>query len=146
MTPQPSTQGTAFWLRAWQIKIVTPSGTYTITNSQYESLRVLFSIDMGVYPLTAYWQASVSIYNLSPSIINKILQTSSSLANPVLASQPIAMGDSVSISGGYQYGSSGAWNASSQLLYTGRVFQSILTRENVVDYKLTLRCITERRT
>ena len=141
---QPSSQGLQFWLRAWEIDITTPQGTYTITNGQpgCESLRVSFNVEMYAYPLQAFWQAEVVIYNLSAAIAKQILQSSTSIGRAWNFAQPIAMGDSVSISAGYQYTGSGTFNPAAQLLYKGRVFQSIWTRENVTDYKLTLRLIT----
>ena len=139
---QPSPSNLTFWLRAFQIVLTTKVGTYTLSNSQHESLRVTFSIDQYIYPLKAYWQAEVVIYNLSPAIVSAITQGTTNLQNPIMFATPLNMGDFVSISGGYQYGSSGAWNPTTSLLYNGRVFQSIITRENVVDYKMTLRLIT----
>jgi hypothetical protein len=131
-----------YWLRAFRIQIVTPSGTYTITNTPYESIRVKFEVDMSIYPLRAYWQASVTLYNMANITAAAITSSTTNMANPYLFNQPLHAGDFVSISGGYQYGPSGVWNADAQELFSGRVFQSIVTKENVVDAKLTLRCIT----
>ena len=140
--PQPSSQPLSWWLRAFQIQVITPSGTYTIQNDQNETLKVKFSVEEYIYPLKAYWNASVEIYNLTRATTSGINNNATSLQNPFQYTTPLTQGDVVTISGGYQYGSSGAWNAQAQRLYTGRLFQSIVTRENVVDWKITLRCIT----
>lgn len=142
MAPTPGPSSLQFFLRAWQIVVTTPAGKYVISSGQYESLRVRFTIDQFIYPLKSFWQAEVEIYNLSPAIAKQIMQGSTSLQNPLMFTTPLNMGDFVSISGGYQYGSSGVWNPDTQLLYSGRVFQSMITKENVVDYKMTLRLIT----
>lgn len=141
-TPSTGTQSRSFFLRAFSITITTAQGAFTITNAQYESLRVVFTIEQYIFPLKDYWTSSVTIYNLSESTLSAITQGSVSLSNPFAFRTPLQMGSTVSISGGYQYGSSGAFSASANVLSTGRLFQSIVTKENVVDYKLTLRCIS----
>src|ERR1022692_3337050 len=127
---QPSPSNLTFWLRAFRIEIKTASGTYTLSNSQDESLRVQFTIDQYIYPLKSFWQAEVVIYNLSVATASQLMKGSTNLGNPIMFAQPLNMGDFVSISGGYQYGSSGVWNPDAQLLYKGRVFQSIIDRKS----------------
>ena len=132
MTPMP------YFGRSWEVNILTQSGTnLTLSNATSESLRVTFSID--TYLLMAYWSATITIYNMDPSTGNQI--SGIGPASFWKFNQPLRAGDQVTISGGYQMSASGAFSPGTNVLYSGRVLQSIWTRDNVVDWKLTLRCV-----
>jgi hypothetical protein len=85
-----------------------------------ESLRVTFDID---YPGLATWfYSEISIYNFNDSTAMKVIDE----------------GARVTLSAGYQDGGFG-------VIFKGDVFQSLFERENVTDYKLTLRCVDGHR-
>ena len=132
---------TEFWGRKFSISIATLQGTFTINNSQYESLRVVITVDAHLTPTPSMPQATVTVYNLATAVSNQLSQNTQSLANPWMFGQPLEFGTTITISAGYQYGSTGAFTSSANLIFSGRVFQSMQTREHVTEYKLTLRCI-----
>lgn len=71
----------------------------------------------------ALWWADISIYNLNPATEQLFLQ--------------LDQGDTVTLSAGYQVG----WNAGNNVLFKGQVWQPMWSRENVTDFKVTLRCV-----
>jgi hypothetical protein len=133
--------------RSWQIQIATQDGgTFTISSRVADGetpLRVTFDID--TYALLAYWTAEITIYNLGNTTAKAILGDSGMPNTATLwkFNQPIIAGDTVSVSAGYQFAQAGPFNPASNNLFVGRVFQPIWTRENVVDWKLTLRCVNQ---
>lgn len=111
-----------FFGRAYRVQVTTLAGeTLTISNSAWEpeALRIRFDIQQQVG--RARWFADVEIYNLNASTEQFVF----------------SQGDTVSISAGYQYN----FAADSALLFSGTVFQPFWERIDVVDYKITLRCI-----
>jgi hypothetical protein len=111
-----------FFGRAYKITLTTSAGEQiTISDSTWEpeALRVTFEIEQ--YALCVYWRADVTIYNLQQSTQNIVIRR----------------GDILTVSAGYQAN----FNQESNLLFRGHIFQPIWERENVVDQKLTLRCL-----
>lgn len=119
------------------------------------TLRVLFTVETLL--LTLGWQASITIYNLERSLSTAISNGAaySQAGNINLAMIGAASGvpllqygvspstgDIVTLSAGYQFNSPAGFNPVSNRLYIGSLLQSLKTRENVVDTKLTLRCLT----
>ena len=145
-------QAPPYFGRAWKITADAADGTHLVISSDQfdDALRVTFTIDM--FMLLTYWQATVTIYNLSNEAATKIWQGNTNFGPKpgglldsrgiLRQQQPFILGDVVTISGGYQSGISGKFDASTSVLYCGKVLQPIWTRENVVDYKLTLRLTT----
>jgi hypothetical protein len=129
-----------YFKRAWQVLVHTSDGgDFIVSNKEAEGLRVTFAVD--TYVLLAYWTASVSVFNLKTATAQKV-KGAGSLNDFWKFNQPLVSGDSVSLSAGYQVGGSGEFDPSASVIYTGRVLQPVWTRENVVDYRLTLRCVT----
>ncbi len=127
--------------RAWNVSIQTQTaGKFAIDNSAGETLRVVF--DINKFLLMAYWEMTVTIYNLSSPTQSTLYKDNPGIANLWRFNQPVILGDEVSVSAGYQLSDSGAFGQTSNLLYNGHVLQYIATQENVVDKRLTLRCIT----
>lgn len=127
--------------RAWNITVQTQTaGKFAIDNSAGETLRAVFDINM--FLLMAYAELSLTIYNLASPTSVALQANAPSVGNLWTFNQPLILGDEVSVSAGYQMSDSGAFGQSSSLLYTGHVLQAIWTKENVVDNRLTLRCLT----
>jgi hypothetical protein len=77
--------------------------------------RVTFDID---YPgLSGWYYSEISIYNFNESTLMQVIKE----------------GAGVKLEAGYVNGNYG-------LLFEGYVFQALYERENITDYKLTLRC------
>ncbi len=133
-----------FFGRAWSTSVDTQDGNHYVVRSLVgegeEPLHVKFSVEM--YALLAYWTAQVEILNMSSSVANNIAAGNPDVASFWKFNQPLITGDAVSLSGGYQSGSSGKFTAESNVLFSGKLLQAIWTRENVVDYRLTMRCVT----
>ena len=129
-----------FFGRAWHLAIDTQDGSHLVlTSSQPQALRVTFSVEMAI--LLAVFQAQVSIYNVSSQSTSLMSSGSPNLYDLWKFNKPLVMGNSVSLSAGYQtFGQPFDYQANE--IYRGKVLQPIQTRENVVDYKLTLRLLT----
>ncbi|HXR75140.1 MAG TPA: hypothetical protein VN737_04135 [Bryobacteraceae bacterium] len=139
-TPQPL----PFFGRAWQVAVNTADGkTYSVQSTVADGedpLRVTFKIEN--YALLAYWQAEVAIYNMEASIRNQV-RGIQNLNDFWAFNQPLVAGDSLSLSAGYRAANSTQpFDVGANLLYAGKILQSAWTRENVTDYRLTLRCVT----
>lgn len=127
--------------RAWNISITTQGQTYTLASGTNETLRVQFEIDTQMMMIP--WTATVTIWNLSNSTVSSILGSAPTAQTLLKYGVQIVGGEVVTISAGYQYGPSGTFQPSSNIIYQGQVLQAIWTRdEDVVDNKLQLRCIT----
>ena len=127
--------------RAWKVTVTTPSGTYTLSSSDFkQALRVTFEVEMVM--MMAYWQAQVTTFNVSNETQEQIASGAPSLAQLWQSRQPLVSGDTVTISAGYQSDASGNFEPGANVIYQGKVLQPIWVRENVVDFKMTLRCIT----
>jgi hypothetical protein len=143
--------------RAFRITVVRQDGsTFSISSDQSQSLRVQFNMDLVM--MMAYWSAEVSIFNVaadenavkaynlnqsSVSLLNRQVSGISNLQDFWKFNQPLVAGDNIIISAGYEStGTSTTFNPQANILYQGRILQPIWTRDQVVDYKLTLRCVT----
>ena len=128
--------------RAWSLSIATQkSGTFTVRSlvADGESpLRMTFAVD--TYALMVYWTAQIMIYGLSADTSGAITAGAPNYGDMLTLNQPLAMGDTVNLSAGYESAASGSFDSQANLIYTGRIIQAVVTRENVVDYKLILRC------
>lgn len=135
-------QSLPYFGRAWQISVDTADGTHLVLSSDQfsEALRVTFAIDM--FLLLDYWQAQVTIYNLSSETAGQIAQGAPNLGQLWQSRQPLVAGDTVTVSAGYQSSSSGSFDAGTNVIYSGKLLQPVWLRENVVDFKLILRCVT----
>lgn len=143
-TAVSSIASSPYFNRAWSIAVDTADGNHYVVRSLVgkgeEPLHVRFKID--TYALLAYWTAEVEIYNMSSQTASQ-LQSNPNLGGFWKFNQPLVAGDSVAISGGYQSSTSGvSFDSNANKLYEGQVLQSVWTRENVVDFKLILRCVT----
>jgi hypothetical protein len=110
--------------RKWQLQILTAPEdgselVWTLGQDAWlpESLRVTFEINEHVFE--ELWWADISIYNLNAVVQQAVIQE----------------GYEVILSAGYQTGDNYG------VIFKGRVFQALWTREEVVDYKLTLHCM-----
>jgi len=81
-----------------------------------ESLRVIF--DVSYVGFQAFYVTEITIYNLTGPVEQKLIKE----------------GAAVELKAGYQNGPYGK-------IFSGNVFQSVFEREDVTDWKLTLRCI-----
>ena len=82
-----------------------------------EQLRVTFDTTQTIQQ--GFWYCDVSIYNLTSKLMNAV----------------ILQGMKLTLSAGYKSDNSLA------ILFQGSVLQPIFTRENGVDWKLTLHCV-----
>ena len=114
------------WGQAWSLDIeYAPLGSETQTLSivydkwNPEALRVTFDVLQSAIS-APMWYADINIYNLDSAIQQNLL---------------ISTDTQITLKAGFQTGP----NISS-IIWKGPVFQTIYTRENVVDQKLTLHC------
>lgn len=115
---------TLFWGQAWSLVVKLRSGapiTIEQTTWQPESLRITFDV-MQTFNTSPIWYADISIYNLSQSMSDNLL------ANASWAT----------LSAGFM---TNFQSGANPVIWDGPVFQTIFTRENVVDQKLTLHCV-----
>ncbi len=112
--------------RRWEILIVTnpQGGSQTVLRIasdgfKTEGLRALFEVSQVGYP--AWWYGDVTFYNLNSETAQVIIKE----------------GYEVIVSAGYDKGAYGQ-------LFKGKVFQPLWERENVTDFKVTLRCMVGR--
>lgn len=138
------TQPLQYFGRAWQVAVNTVTGkSYSVQSTVADGedpLRVTFKIEN--YAMLAYWQAEVAIYNMEASIRNQV-RGIENLYDFWAFNEPLIAGDSLSISAGYKpFDSAQPFDAGANLLYAGKILQPVWTRENVTDYRLTLRCVT----
>jgi hypothetical protein len=129
--------------RQFSITIQTQDGTtYTLNSSPDIGVRVEFDIEL--VALMVYQRATLKIYNLNTTTQSQILSSApsqSTILNFLKYGQPVDAGTLVTISAGYTYGLSGAFNAQSSQIYQGNVLQAIWLRPGVVDSVLELRCV-----
>jgi hypothetical protein len=108
--------------RSWQVDVEFASGTVTLSADWQEpSLRVTFDIQQLAYNI--YWNAEIVVFNPSQDTALELLGANSQQANVV-------------VQAGYKNNAPGYG-----MIWSGPVFQAFLDRENVVDLKLTLRCL-----
>ncbi len=102
-----------------------------ISDSAWEPEALRFTFDIEKVALHTFWNATIRIYNCDGPI------PSGPSEGQILSNLIIAEGATVTIEAGYLNGQSGT-------IWQGEVFQPIWTRENVVDFVLTLKCIQGR--
>lgn len=127
--------------RAWKVSLQTKAGgTVQITSENTQNpLRMKFSAELRA--LIAYWTAEISIYNLNRGTSNALKNTGVPPDQLWQMAQPIYYGDFVTLSAGYKFGKSGKFDPNANVLWQGNVLQPMWTQENVVDYKVTIRCL-----
>lgn len=119
--------------RKYQLLVKFPpdeSGNQTvldITDSDFEpeALRLTFDIYMPTWQ--NWWTADITIYNLNEATALALL------GDPTQGASGVKQGMEVILSAGYLNGQYG-------VIWDGFVFQPMWDRENVTDFKLTLRC------
>ena len=113
------------WGQAWDLVVTyaTEGGSKQVKvgSSEWEpeSLRVTFEV-LQAMNTDPFWYADIGIYNMNAQ------DAQNTLLNATW----------VTLSAGFQTGPN-----RSTVIWDGPVFQSILTRENVVDQKITLHCV-----
>lgn len=117
-----STAAVPLFGRRFQLTIVTPGKTYTISSEDDPPLRFTFDVYQRAYQV--WWVADISVYNLSAAVSNDIMGV------------PNWQDVKVTLQAGYQNLPNGYG-----VIFQGPVFQLLFERENVVDTKLTFHCI-----
>lgn len=120
-----STSNIPLWGQAWELTVqyAAESGTTstTLTSNTWEpdALRMTFDVLQSTLP-SPWWYADISIYNLDlPEIQNTLFNATW-----------------VTLKAGFQTGP----NLYS-IIWDGPVLQTLFTREDVVDQKITLHCV-----
>jgi hypothetical protein len=115
---------------------VTPStNRIVISGDEWEpkALRFTFQVEQAAYTNDCvWWYANVDIYNCDGQIDYGPSQ------GKVLVAELLTEGSQVTIQAGYQA------DGQPIVIWEGITFQAIWTREEVVDFKLTLRCVMVR--
>src|SRR5690242_2636648 len=111
-----------FFGRAWSVSVDTQDGNHYVVRSLVgpgeEPLTVRFTVEM--YALLAYWNATIEILNMSTETARSITAGTPDVSKFWKFNQPLVLGDSVSLSAGYASGSSGSFEADSNLLFNGK--------------------------
>ena len=129
-TQATPSSGLPLYQRKYSLQLLTPSGSdtnvLTVTDSSWEpeALRITFDTQQ-VGLQSNYWFADIVIYNADKATATAILQASSNISQGMIAV----------LRAGYIGG------PENNIIWQGPVFQPLWVRENVVDYKITLRCI-----
>jgi hypothetical protein len=120
-----SVSTTPFWGQAWQLDVTyaTAGGSQqaSISSKTWEpaALRMTFDV-LQAMNTSPFWYADISIYNLNDQTLQNILLNASW----------------ATLKAGFQTGPNVCGT-----IWDGPVFQTIFTREDVVDQKLTLHCV-----
>ena len=124
MSTAPLASTTPYWGRAYTLTVYsTPDGSgspgVTISSGTWEpeALRITFDVHQTALP-SPWWFADISVYNYDDN----------AMANALTSAQW------VTLSAGYQS------IGNQQVIWSGAVMQVLLTREDVVDIKLTFHC------
>lgn len=122
----PNSSSTPLWGQAWKLVVTYatqdgPPQQVTIGSDAWEphALRVTFDV-LQAMNSSPIWYADISVYNLTSE------EAQNTLLNATWAE----------LSAGFQTGPN-----KSSVIWSGPVFQTIYTRENVVDQKVTLHCV-----
>lgn len=107
----------------------------TLASSAFEPEALRVTFDVYTPAFQAYWYADICVYNLDQGLTQKILNAAAPPQNTAQTDQPITQGVIVTLSAGYQQGAYG-------VIWKGVLFQPLWERENAVDFKLTLHCLT----
>jgi hypothetical protein len=130
-----SPSNTPFFGRAYQLSIApaTQPGTEIVISSDaFEPNALRFTFDINQLAFKAFWQAEIEIFNCDGQI------TSGPSAGQMLIADLITEGSIVTVKAGYQY------DGLPQTIWQGPVFQTIWDRVEVVDFRITLRCLLNR--
>jgi len=107
-------------LNAFGVSPLVPNVVIEQNNLDQNALRVTFDVD---YPgLQGWYYSEICIYNFNVSTLMQVIDD----------------GAAVILEAGYINGNYGE-------IFSGYIFQSLFERENVTDYKLTLRCVDGKR-
>lgn len=128
--------------RSYSLKVLLPqdeNGEQTVltlsdNNFEPEALRITFNIQT-IFRSTA-WFAEINIYNLDQNTTKQIISGAQvkGAVNPPSVPTPVKQGMTCVLSAGYKNGNTG-------VIWNGPVFQALFSRENVVDFKITLHCM-----
>jgi len=114
------------YLRQYKLTLVPASGGQAIvlsdSSTEPNALRIVFTVEQIVFH--NYWFAEIDIYNADQQTTENIIQQQATIPQGMTA---ILQAGYV---GGYY-----------DLIWQGPVFQPLWERQNVIDYKITLRCI-----
>jgi hypothetical protein len=124
------------WGRAWSVSVSNQSGATTVFSSsawEPETLRCTFEIVTHCFH--PVWTARISIWNL-----NKVTALATASVGTSTGVPLGAMGDQITVSAGYQAGL--ASGQTLPIIFTGRIYQSMVEREGVVDLVTTWLCST----
>lgn len=102
----------------------------TLTDSSFEPEALRITFDVYTPAWEAWWHADISIYNVDQVTATQIIGGGGSATTP----SGIKQGMEVILSAGYLNGNQG-------VIFDGFVFQPLWDRENVTDFKITLRCV-----
>lgn len=119
---------TPLWGQAWELTVIAQAAngvqeSYTISYKDWqpEALRVTFEV-LQAMNTSPFWYADISVYNLTDT-----------------AQQTLFLNATwVTLKAGFQDPSSPNYMGT---IWSGPVFQTIYTREDVVDQKITLHCV-----
>lgn len=137
MSTNPAAQ--PYYLRGYKVTIEHLGETLTLTDSKWEpealraKFRSVFSAD------TQAWIGEVTIWNLSPSLEQSLLLGPGEPQVAASGNTPITQGDLLTISAGYQVN----FDPEANIIFQGTVLQPAWDRENVTDFKTTLRAIID---
>lgn len=132
-----------YFQRAWYIAVYNQQGNPPLvlsSNDMEQPLRAIFTVNKMVN--TIFWDAEVVLYNVNSSTINTFKPQATIGSNEINWNSPaFNLGTGITVSAGYKNSSFGPFNPRLNQIYGGIIFQPLWTREDVVDTKLTLRCL-----
>jgi hypothetical protein len=124
--------GSPFYGRWWKLTVKTApqnGSVIVLTADSSSDLRVTFDIRTERIK-DAFWYADIDVYNLNQETTDLLLRPN---RDPRVDPAQIQPGAVVTFEAGYKNGAQG-------IIWQGPLFQQLWERENVVDFKLTLRC------
>jgi hypothetical protein len=135
-TPNPAPK--PYYIRGYKVVVNHAGEDLTLTDSLWEpeALRARFKVVIGA-DVQAWW-GEITVWNLSASLEQTLL-TAGQPSTAASANTPIVQGDLLTISAGYQLN----FDPVSNVIFEGTVFQPTWDRENVTDFKVTLRAIID---
>jgi hypothetical protein len=146
-----STSANPLFGRKWKLTVAGPANSTSQTQQKLvissddfpQPLKVTFDIQTLWY--SWYWQAEIRIYNLSEDSTQWLLSQGGTVTStsgntgsgPTSGTQspPIQQGMQVTLEAGYQ--TPGQYG----VIWQGSVLQPLFSRENQVDFVVTLRCV-----
>ena len=124
--------GSSLYGRKYQLQVFLPPApganptqdVLTVSDSDFEPEALKITFDIFTPCFSNYWYADIDIYNFDSVTTSRIIAAGSN----------VTQGMVVILKAGYQ-------NGLFDVIWQGPVFQPIFSRDNVVDFKITLRCI-----